>query len=136
VTDEKIGSETQNEQQQDTDEPLREPGKRALEDERRARRSAEKALQAAQAKIAEFERGDLLREVASEKGLTVAQARRLQGDTKEELLSDADDLLESFGTKDDVKPSSSRPKERLRSGAASDEEPGPDMGSVAESILS
>lgn len=37
--------------------------------------------------------------VASRKGLTEAQAKRLQGTTEEELEEDADDLLESFPAK-------------------------------------
>lgn len=36
-------------------------------------------------------------EVAMEKGLTPAQAKRLQGETKEELEADADEILELFG---------------------------------------
>jgi hypothetical protein len=134
VTDEKIGSETQNEQQ-NTDEPLGEGGKKALEAERRARRDVERDLRKARERITEFERGDLLREVAAEKGLTAAQARRLSGSTREELLTDADDLLESFGTKES-KPISSRPKETLRPGASSAEEPAEDAAAVAEKILS
>lgn len=38
----------------------------------------------------------LRRDVASEKGLTPAQARRLVGSTREELEADADDYLESL----------------------------------------
>ena len=41
----------------------------------------------------------LRREVADEKGLTPAQARRLVGTTREELEADADDVLETFPTK-------------------------------------
>lgn len=42
-------------------------------------------------------RADALRiTVAAEKGLTPAQAKRLQGSTKEELETDADDLLKDF----------------------------------------
>lgn len=37
-------------------------------------------------------------EVAMEKGLTPAQAKRLVGDTKEELEADADEILELFGS--------------------------------------
>lgn len=37
-------------------------------------------------------------EVALEKGLTKKQAKRLVGNTKEELEADADDLLEEFGS--------------------------------------
>lgn len=36
------------------------------------------------------------REVAEEKGLTIAQARRLVGSTREELEADADDVLTAF----------------------------------------
>jgi hypothetical protein len=43
---------------------------------------------------------NLLRvEVATEKGLTVKQAKRLQGETEEELKADADEILEEFGVK-------------------------------------
>ena len=63
--------------------------------------------------------------VAMRKNLTEAQAKRLIGTTEEELEADADELLDSFGDKTppdkDGKPT--RPKERLRSGAAPDEEP-------------
>lgn len=38
-------------------------------------------------------------EVATEKGLTPKQAKRLQGATKEELEADADELLEDLGVK-------------------------------------
>jgi hypothetical protein len=41
----------------------------------------------------------LRREVADEKGLTPAQARRLVGATREELLDDADDVITTFQTK-------------------------------------
>lgn len=44
--------------------------------------------------------GNLLRlEVATEKGLTPQQAKRLQGETKEDLEADADEILETFGIK-------------------------------------
>ena len=71
--------------------------------------------------------GELMRlRVAMRKGLTEAQAKRLVGATEEEMEADADDLLVSFGgdkkqADTDGKPT--RPKERLRSGAAPDEEP-------------
>lgn len=54
-------------------------------------------LTAAEANVAkERGRADRL-EVAAEKGLTPAQAKRLVGDTKEELEADADEILEVFG---------------------------------------
>lgn len=51
-------------------------------------------------------------EVASAKGLTAAQAKRLQGGTREELEQDADEILEILGS---AKPGSSggRPKAQL-----------------------
>jgi hypothetical protein len=65
-------------------------------------------------------------EVATSKGLTAAQARRLQGSTVEELEADADDLLTSFkpadkdGDADTAKGGSSKPKEALRGGASNE----------------
>jgi hypothetical protein len=49
---------------------------------------------------AETAKADYVRlEVATEKGLTPKQAKRLQGKTKEELEADADEILEEFGVK-------------------------------------
>jgi hypothetical protein len=89
-----------------------------------AERAADKVAQAE--KTAHSATSELARlRVAMRKGLTEAQAKRLVGETEEELEADADELLASFGHKDaggDAgKPT--RPKERLRSGAAPDEEP-------------
>lgn len=53
-------------------------------------------FEAAEKRQAEAERKALLAEVAQEKGLTSAQAKRLQGTSREEMESDADDLLEAF----------------------------------------
>ena len=62
--------------------------------------------------------------VAMRKGLTEAQAKRLIGATEEELEADADELLESFTTKDasDGDKPSTRPKEKLKSGSTNAEE--------------
>lgn len=106
----------------DTDGGGDDGSQRALAAERRARRTAEKALKDATAKlqaaddkdkteterlanavtVAEKRADDaeqrLLRlEVGAEKGLSYAQARRLVGTTREELEVDAADLLEAFG---------------------------------------
>ncbi len=89
-----------------------------LADEKAAAESAAKSVS-----------GELMRlRVAMRKGLTEAQAKRLVGDTEEELEQDADDLLASFGQKNDSgadtdpgKPT--RPRERLRSGSAPDADP-------------
>lgn len=86
----------------------------------------------AKADAAEREVGRL--RIALRKGLTETQAKRLVGDTDEELESDADELLESFGGKKDgdktekpdadkPKGTDRRPKETLRPGAAPDAEP-------------
>lgn len=63
-------------------------------------------------------------EVAMEKGLTTAQAKRLVGNTKEELEADAEELLESFKPTDDGKGGRppSRTKEQLRGGSNPTEE--------------
>lgn len=66
------------------------------ESQRSAEERATAALQAAETRAAEAESRALRLEVASEKGLTPAQARRLVGSTREELESDADELLETF----------------------------------------
>lgn len=76
-------------------------------------------------------RAEVLRmTVASEKGLTAAQAKRLVGSTKEELEADAEELLETFvGKRDDGDddsgsgPPSSRPREKFRGGGKPDSEP-------------
>lgn len=56
----------------------------------------------------------LRRDVADEKGLTAAQAKRLVGSTLEELLADADAFLAEAGG--EAPPSTRRPTERLRPG--------------------
>lgn len=62
--------------------------------------------------------------VALRKGLTEAQAKRLIGDTEEELEADADELLATFQTDDDGQdPLRRTPRERLRPGATPPAEP-------------
>ncbi len=69
--------------------------------------------------------------VALKKGLTETQAKRLVGETEEELEADADGLLESFKPKEDdetqedesTETKRSRPRERLKSGTAPSAEP-------------
>jgi len=62
---------------------------------------SQQELEAARKQIAEYEVNQLRAEIAAEKGLTLKQAKRLTGSTREELEQDADDRLESFPT---VKP--------------------------------
>lgn len=108
-----------------TDQPatgeLGDAGKKALDAERREKRAAEKRAADLEARLKEFEDRDktestraieraeaaekaaaaaearaLRLEIASEKGLTPAQAKRLVGESREELEADADELLETF----------------------------------------
>lgn len=106
-------------------------GEKALKEERDARRKAERELKELQTRLDALESGkksteDQLTdqiskltkdiederqarwraEIAAEKGLTPAQARRLTGTTRDELADDADDLIAAFGTtkKDDPAP--------------------------------
>lgn len=107
------------------DEPLGEAGKKALQAERDARAALEKEiarlkpladllggkptgdtksdLEKLTERMAELETaaaterlGRLRLEVATEKGLTPAQAARLQGTSRDELAADADALLALF----------------------------------------
>lgn len=100
---------------------LGDAGKKALAEERKARHAAEKSAEAALAKLRELEdagRSDLEKanarvaqleyekqetdqrllraEVAHANGLTAEQARRLVGETREELEADAKALLALF----------------------------------------
>jgi len=146
---------------------LGDPGKKALTEERQARREADRQrkelearlkeleplaaeaaklreakkseaekltekLGAAEKRAAEAEQRLLRSEVAAEKGLTAAQARRLVGATREELEADADDLLASFGTPPDGGKSGKgrAAPERLRPGGM----PNPKPPTLAEQI--
>lgn len=63
--------------------------------------------------------------VAIKKGLTESQAKRLVGDTEEELEADADELLETFGKPKEKEKGSpgGKPKEKLSGGGDPTEEP-------------
>ena len=100
---------------------LGDAGKKALDAERRDKRAAEKRAADLEARLKEFEDRDktestraieraeaaekaaaaaearaLRLEIASENGLTAAQAKRLVGETREDLEADAKELLETF----------------------------------------
>jgi chromosome segregation ATPase len=136
-----------NDEPKDDQKDLGDAGKKALEEERKARRDAEKQLKAVNDRVRELEDKDksdsekltsrvaelekelstersraMRLEVAIDKGLTKTQARRLVGDTEDDLVADADDLLSSFKPSDETKPAppGSIPKENLRPGAAPD----------------
>ncbi len=80
-------------------------------------------IAAAEKRAADAETKALRWEVAAAKGLNQAQAKRLVGNTKEELETDADELLETFGTGDRKTPPTRRPVENLRGGSEPDVEP-------------
>lgn len=104
-----------------TGDALGDAGKKALEAERREKRAAEKRAADLEARLKEIEDRDkteaeralaraeaaekaaeaaemraIRLEIAAEKGLTPAQAKRLVGTTREELEADASELLETF----------------------------------------
>lgn len=136
---------------------LGDAGKRALDAERKARKAAEKRAAEAEALVkagedaekTEAERiqgqiADLTKqaeaataradrfEVAAAKGLSIAQARRLVGSTREELEADADEMRSELGL--DREPARRAPREDLKSGA-SNEDDAPDYAALAEKNL-
>jgi hypothetical protein len=158
------------------DNGLGDAGKKALDAERSARRKAEKEATDLKTRLQSLEdegksEVDKLRsqvatltkdaeaataksvrmEVAAAKGLTLAQARRLVGTTKDELEADADELVADLGLKkgegkDDTpiedttegKPAggTGTPKEDLKSGAANADDETVDPAKLAATILS
>ncbi len=128
---------------------LGDAGKKALAEERAARKAAEKSAADLEARLKAIEdkdktetqkaadaaatekaarvaaeaRADRL-EVAMAKGLTPAQAKRLQGATRDELEADADDLLETLKPAEGTKPPpGGKPTERLTGGGDPTEDP-------------
>lgn len=146
----------------DADRPdgLGDAGKKALDAERKARREAEASLKQLEAKLADIEDADKTElqkaldratkaesdaakasaradryQVALSKGLTATQAKRLVGDTVEELEADADDLVADF-TPDVKTPGSSKPKTNLQSGNDPDSDDDEvDADSLADRIM-
>lgn len=95
------------------------------------------AQQTAEARADKAERHLMRLQVALDKGLTAVQAKRLVGDTPEELAADADEILESFrpsGDKQETTDQLRGPKETLRSGARPNDEPEPDMREVVAKV--
>lgn len=130
MADETNSPATGDDKEKKSTDQLGDAGKKALEEERRARREAEarlKELEPIAARAQELEDAqksneeklaekvnaaeararkaeiDLCRyRVALKKGLTETQARRLVGDDETAMETDADELLEAFGAKKDV----------------------------------
>ncbi|MEU7972167.1 hypothetical protein AB0B48_08995 [Micromonospora sp. NPDC049089] len=129
-------------------------GKQAIDRMKSERNAARKELRDAQAKLTEYEKAEQAKveadkteaekraaaeqraaeaelratrlEVAHEKGLTPAQAKRLVGSTREELAADADEILRDFPTA--AAPERRAPKPDPSQGARSESGAG---GSVA-----
>lgn len=78
-------------------EPLAAKAKQLEDSKKTETEKLGEKLTAAEKRAVEAEQKALRLEVASAKGLTQAQAKRLVGTTKEELEADADELLTSFG---------------------------------------
>lgn len=83
---------------------------------------AEKTATEATQRAAKAEADAARLRVALKKGLTETQAKRLVGESEEDLEKDADELLESFKKEEDDD-APRRPRERLRPGAAPGAEP-------------
>lgn len=153
-------------------EDLGDAGKKALDAERKARRDAEQKAKDLEARLDALEttkksemeqltatvkklgedlateRSDKLRlEVATVKGLTPAQAKRLTGASREELEADADDLLEAFpAPKSDAgdkktddppaksAPPSQKPKPELKGGSDPTGDPEPSVKDLVDAI--
>lgn len=82
----------------------------------------EKATTAEQRAVA-AEAKALRMEIAAEKGLTLAQSKRLSGSTREELEADADELVEMFGGTKNTAPPGGGVKDSLRPAGAGNELP-------------
>ena len=83
--------------------------------------AAQAAPKATEQRIGELESHNLRLEVGYELGLPLAIAKRLQGSTREEMLADAEALVELVApTK---APATRRPTETLRGGGQPDREP-------------
>lgn len=93
-------------------------------------------LSAAEKRAQEAELKALRLTVAAEKGLTPSQAKRLVGETQEELNADAEELLATFAPPKVEDDGRSVPRELLKPGASPGDEDVVDADKIAESILS
>lgn len=89
--------------------------KRAKDAESKVKDDGEKTQ-----RVTALESENLRLRVAVKHGLPEALVKRLSGETEEEMLEDAEDLMKLFGSK---APPSSTPKERLRGGGDPTVEP-------------
>ncbi len=108
-------------------------GRKALDSERQARRDAERRATEAQERADRLERGERVRTIAVDKGLTPAQTAFLTGTTADELAASADELLAAFAPADADEPRR-RPREHLTSGNNPSGQP-TNMGAVADDVM-
>lgn len=124
-------SEPENKPETKPADELGDAGKKALDEERKARKAAEAELADLRKFKAEREAADLRAEIVSEKGLTPEMAEALAGDTREALEAHADKLKALI-----PKPTTmGRPKENLVAGASNvDDEGTYDPAKIADRI--
>ncbi len=85
-------------------EPLAQEAERQREASKTAEQRFAETVTSAEQRASEAESRALRLEVAFEKGLTPAQAKRLVGASREELEGDADEILRDFPVKPDPRP--------------------------------
>lgn len=90
--------------------------KRAADAEAKAKDSGEKDV-----RLTALEAENLRLRIGVKHGLPEALVKRLSGSTEEEIMQDAEELLELFGG--GKKPATQQPKERLRGGGDPTQEP-------------
>jgi hypothetical protein len=73
--------------------------------------------------------------VALRKGLTETQAKRLVGDSEEDLEADADELVATFAPPENDAALQRRPQERLRPGASPSAGPEKSPAELADAVL-
>lgn len=161
MADDNDSADTKVDDKPTSDKPdLGDGGKKALDAERRARRDAERRANDLESRLKTIEDKDkseterlteenarLTKElgtatvsgtrlrVALDKGLTATQAKRLVGDTEDELTADADEILESWGAKPPEDrtppPPGGRPREQLKPGNGDPDVPAEETDVVA-----
>lgn len=114
--------------------------KRLEELEAAKKTDAEKAAdaqKAAEGRATAAEKEAARLRVALRKGLTEAHAKRLVGETEEELEADADDLLSTFGSNEEQADKSvpRKPREELKPGSTNQAEPEAKPSEIAEKVL-
>lgn len=87
-------------------------------------------------KVTALEAENLKLRIAVKHGLPESLVKRLTGSTEEELLQDAEELLEMFG-KSGTKPPSNKPREQLRGGGNADDatDPTADLDKFAADVF-